>query len=92
MVVWCLILFALGVGALLDSVFNYGNIYRQVNSVLFMLVALGLIVRCSLLSRMKLRETMTSRVREMERELRLLETRHRHSPNAVSGGVGTINK
>lgn len=92
MVAWCLILFALGVGALLDSIFNYGNIYRQVSSVLFMLVALGLIVRCSLLSRLKTRENTIGRIREMERELRLLETRQRHAPTTASEAKTAIQQ
>lgn len=86
MLVWSLVMFGLGVGALLDTIFNYGNIYRQINSVLFMLVALGLIVRCSLLSRAKQRENMIAHIREMERELRLLQTRQLHSPSAPAEG------
>jgi hypothetical protein len=45
MLTWCAILFVLGIAAFLDSLFSYGDIFRQVNSVLFMLVSLGLLVR-----------------------------------------------
>jgi phage-related holin len=37
MLVWCAILFLIGVAAFLDSLFNYGEIFRQVNSVFFLL-------------------------------------------------------
>ena len=53
MFVWCVILFGLGVAAFLDSVFNYGEIFRRGNSVLFMLVSLGLLWRLWLDSRNK---------------------------------------
>ncbi len=36
MFIWCTILFMLGVSAFMDSLFNYGDIFRQINSVLFM--------------------------------------------------------
>jgi len=42
---WCTILFVLGVLAFLDSIFNYGEIFRQVNSLLFMLISLGILLR-----------------------------------------------
>jgi hypothetical protein len=45
MLSWCIILFGLGVLAFLDTLFNYGEIFRRVNSVLFMLVSLGLLIR-----------------------------------------------
>ena len=45
MLSWCIILFGLGVLAFLDTIFNYGEIFRRVNSVMFMLVSLGLLIR-----------------------------------------------
>ncbi|MCP4582553.1 MAG: hypothetical protein GY839_13170 [candidate division Zixibacteria bacterium] len=42
---WCMTLFVLGVLAILDTVFSYGEIFRWVNSVLFLLASLGLLVR-----------------------------------------------
>jgi cation transport ATPase len=45
MLVWCFVLLALGVAAFFDSLFNYGEIFRRVNAMLFMLVSLGLLVR-----------------------------------------------
>jgi cytochrome c oxidase subunit IV len=45
MLVWCSFLFFLGVLAFLDSIFNYGEIFRQGNAFLFMLLSLGLLIR-----------------------------------------------
>ncbi len=52
MLSWCLVLLGLGVLAFLDSQFNYGFIFRSVNSVLFLLVSLGLLIRVRLLMKM----------------------------------------
>ena len=49
MLVWCITLFGLGVLAFLDTIFNYGEIFRRVNSILFMLLSLGLLVRTKML-------------------------------------------
>jgi hypothetical protein len=38
-------LFLMGVLAFLDSIFNYGEIFRQANSFLFMLISLGVLIR-----------------------------------------------
>lgn len=45
MLSWCIVLFGLGVLAFLDTIFNYGEIFRRVNSVMFMLVSLGFLIR-----------------------------------------------
>lgn len=46
MFVWCLVLFILGIVAFLDSIFHlYGNFFRQINSMFFMLISLGILVR-----------------------------------------------
>lgn len=45
MLVWSAILFLLGVAAFLDALFNYGEIFRKVNSVLFLLISLAILVR-----------------------------------------------
>jgi len=44
MLIWATMLFLLGVSSFLDSFFNYGEIFRRVNSVMFMLIALGLLI------------------------------------------------
>jgi hypothetical protein len=45
MFIWSLVLFTLGILAFLDSQFNYGYLFQTANSVVFMLVSLGLLVR-----------------------------------------------
>ena len=45
MLFWSTMLFILGVLAFLDAIFNYGEIFRQVNSFMFMLISLGVLIR-----------------------------------------------
>lgn len=66
MLSWCAILFCLGILAFLDSLFNYGEIFRRINSVLFMLVSLGLLIRTSMKIKMRYIEKLTARVKELE--------------------------
>lgn len=69
MVVWCALLFVLGILAFLDSFFNYGEIFRSLNSVLFMLISLGLMVRMATKARSKKLEKYEQRVFSLEQEL-----------------------
>ena len=70
MLTWCALLFALGVMAFLDTLYNYGNIFRQVNSVLFMLVSLGLLVRTTTKMRLRITEGYLARIEKLEKELK----------------------
>lgn len=70
MFVWCTILFLLGITAFLDSLFNYGDIFRKVNSVLFMLVSLGLLVRTTTKMKTRKIETYMERIERLEKEVR----------------------
>ncbi|OGC75967.1 MAG: hypothetical protein A2145_00465 [candidate division Zixibacteria bacterium RBG_16_40_9] len=74
MFVWCLILFILGVLAFLDATFTFGEIFSRVNSVLFMLISLGLLVRVR--AQMKLNETgkLLSRIAQLEAENKQLSS------------------
>ena len=47
MLAWCAVLFILGILAFLDAMIAppYGDIFRKVNSVLFMLISLGMLIR-----------------------------------------------
>jgi hypothetical protein len=47
MLTWCAVLFVLGILAFLDAIVNppYGDIFRKVNSILFMLISLGMLIR-----------------------------------------------
>lgn len=69
MLIWCAILFGLGILAFMDSLFNYGEIFRQVNSVLFMLVSLGLLVRTTTKIRRGAIEKHVERLNALESEL-----------------------
>ena len=74
MFVWCIILFVLGIAAFLDSIFNYVNIFRQVNSVLFMLISLGILVRTTTKIRARKIEGYESRIENLEMQLRSLQS------------------
>ncbi len=47
MLAWCAILFILGILAFLDAMLSppYGDVFRKVNSLLFMLISLGMLIR-----------------------------------------------
>ncbi len=72
MLAWCAIMFCLGVLAFMDSLFNYGEIFRQVNSVLFMLVSLGLLVRTTTKIRARTVEGYIEKVSRLEEEIKQL--------------------
>lgn len=80
MFVWCTILFLLGVTAFLDSLFNYGDIFRRVNSVLFMLVSLGLLVRTTTKMKMRKIETYEEKIDRLEKEVRSKHEKTQTSP------------
>ena len=70
MLVWCGVLFFLGVMAFLDSLFYFGEIFRKVNSLLFMLISLGLLVRVSIKAKMRVLETLQEKVKFLEEKLK----------------------
>lgn len=70
MLTWCGLLFTLGIAAFLDSIYNYGNIFRQINSVLFMLTSLGLLVRTTTKMKLRTMENALKRIEQLENELR----------------------
>jgi len=74
MLFWCALLFFLGVMAFIDSVFNMGEIFRQVNSVLFLLVSMALLIRTTTKSRAKKTERLLDRVFNLEREVSKLQS------------------
>jgi hypothetical protein len=76
MLIWCAILFTLGVLAFLDSLFNYGEIFRQVNSVLFMLTSLGLLVRTTTKIKGKTVESYQEQITRLEKEIRAIRADH----------------
>jgi hypothetical protein len=68
MLVWCMTLFGLGVLAFLDTIFNYGEIFRRVNSILFMLLSLGLLVRTRMLIKFGKLEALLKQSKEHENQ------------------------
>jgi len=69
MIVWCMTLFGLGILAFLDTFFNYGDIFRRVNSVLFMLLSLGLLVRTYMMMKLQTKEKLVNRNTELEKQI-----------------------
>ena len=73
MLVWCAVLFMLGIIAFLDSLFTFGEIFRRINSVFFMLVSLGLLVRTSTKMKMKQIEGYIDKIKKLEEEVKALK-------------------
>lgn len=69
MLVWCVVLLFLGIAAFLDSIFTFGDIFRRINSVMFMLVSLGLLIRTSTKIKMAKREGYKKRIEELEQQI-----------------------
>ena len=74
MLVWSGLLFFLGIMAFMDSVFNMGEIFRQVNSVVFLLVSLALLIRTSTKKREQRVERLQDKVFNLEREVSQLKS------------------
>ena len=77
MLIWCSVLLFLGIAAFLDSIFTFGDIFQRINSVLFMLVSLGLLVRTSTKIRMAQREGQVRRIEQLEKEIAELTNKQR---------------
>jgi sensor histidine kinase YesM len=73
MLIWCAVLFLLGIIAFLDSLFTFGEIFRRINSVFFMLVSLGLLVRTSTKMKMKQMEGYIEKIKKLEEEVKALK-------------------
>ena len=73
MFVWCAVLFVLGILAFFDSIFNMGDLFRQVNSVFFMLISLALLIRTTTKIKTKKQETLENKLFGLERKVRTLE-------------------
>jgi len=74
MFVWCTILFLLGIAAFFDSIFNYGNLFRQINSVLFMLISLGLLIRTTTKIKARKIEGYEKRIESLEMQIRAVQS------------------
>ncbi|MDH4157942.1 MAG: hypothetical protein OEW00_11780 [candidate division Zixibacteria bacterium] len=73
MLTWCGILFFLGILAFVDSILNMGEIFRRINSVLFMLVSLGLLIRTTTKMKARKIESYENRVFSLEQHVKALE-------------------
>ena len=73
MLIWCAVLFLLGIIAFLDSLFTFGEIFRRINSVFFLLVSLGLLVRTSTKMKMKQMEGYIEKIKKLEEEVKILK-------------------
>jgi hypothetical protein len=69
MLFWCMLLFLLGIAAFLDAIFNYGEIFRKINSVLFLLISLALLVRTTTKIKAAKLEGYEKRVVDLERKV-----------------------
>ncbi len=74
MFVWCTLLFLLGIAAFLDSIFNYGEIFRQINSVLFMLISLALLIRTTTKMKARKMEGYINRIENLEIQIRTISS------------------
>ncbi len=72
MLIWCSVLLFLGITAFLDNIFTQNEIFRTINSVLFMLVSLGLLVRTSTKKRIGRMESYLKRIEELEQQIKEL--------------------
>ena len=83
MFIWCAILFLLGIAAFLDSLFNYGEIFRKINSVLFMLVSLGLLIRTTTKIKNRNIEGLKDKIEKLEYEMRVIQKQQEKFPEEI---------
>ncbi len=73
MLFWSALLFVLGILAFLDSIFNYGEIFRQINSVVFLLISLAITVRTATKMKEARMEEYSRKIIELEHKIGSLE-------------------
>lgn len=73
MIVWCGVLFGLGILAFLDDILNYGEIFRPVNSVIFLMVSLGILIRTTTKIRAQRVEFDKDKLERLEVKVRTLQ-------------------
>jgi len=74
MFVWCSVLFGLGILAFFDSMFSfYGDFFRQINSMFFMLISLGLLIRTATKKSEQKFEKHEHQIMVLESELKKLQ-------------------
>ncbi len=80
MLTWCVILFGLGLVAVLDSIFTYGEVFRRINSFLFMLLSLGLLIRTAIKARKGRVERYLEKIEWLEKRLEDLQPEKNEAP------------
>jgi hypothetical protein len=78
MLIWSLVLFGLGVLAVLDSQFNYGYVFRSATSMVFMLLSLGVLLRTRMLEKLGFKEQLIETNKELKAQVE--ELKRSHSP------------
>jgi len=73
MLIWSLVLFGLGVLAVLDSRFNYGHVFRSANSIMYMLLSLGILIRIKIMANQGYRERLVRKNIELEDKVEELQ-------------------
>lgn len=87
MLIWGLVLFALGALAVLDSLFSYGHVFRSANSVLFLLVSLGILTRTRSLEKLRFKEQLLESKNELRAHLEQMK-RTKNSPEKSGKSAG----
>ena len=68
----------MGILAFLDSTFNlYGDFFRQINSMFFMLISLGILVRSATKKNEQKKEKYEHRILELEYKIKNLEVENK---------------
>jgi hypothetical protein len=74
MLVWWAMMFTLGALALCDSYLDFGGLFRQINSAIFLLASLGLLVRIVRKTQQHTKEKLVERIGELESELHITKS------------------
>ena len=80
MLLWSAILFTIGIAAFLDALFNYGEIFRQINSVFFLLISLAVLIRTTTKIKEAKIEGYVKRVGDLERKVTSLSRGKEKTP------------
>lgn len=73
MLIWSIVLLGLGILAVLDAQFNYGYVFRSANSIVFMLLSLGVLIRTKILKTQGFREQLIRKNIELEAKVKELQ-------------------
>jgi hypothetical protein len=78
MLIWCIVLLLLGLLTYLDNRFAQGEFFRGLHPLLFVLVALGLLIRTSIKQKEGQIERYVERIKRLEEKVQdLIENRNR---------------